>query len=225
MTTRTILIIALFFYSFYCDGQTLNLYDKHIRDSLCTYGKKYTEPERKKIDFPAKQVSDDKKLAAFHKALPDSFNNEDNDNWWYYQYYLGEGRLLDYDPIGDSTFVIKDKQKQILQDTYFFDVNGDGLLDFIHYPKYYKALAHDLENYEIFIQQTDGFKMLRFSGYIIDIDYNKNGTLNKMTTFFPECCANDQCTFLYYIFDKQNNTLTLINSETLLVCQLIRRQR
>ncbi len=225
MKIRAILIIMISYFSSSSIGQTINLYDKKIQDSLCTYGKKYVEPDRKDIAFPVKQISDDKKLAVFHKAFPDSFNNEGNDNWWYYQYYLGDIELLDYDPIGDSTFVIKDKQKQILKDTYFFDINGDGLLDFIHYPRYYKTLAYDSESYEIFIQQKRGFKMLHFVGYIIEIDFNKNGTLNKMTTFLPECCANNQCTFFYYTFDKKNNTLTLDRSETLLVCQLIKQQR
>jgi len=100
-------------------------------------------------------------------------------------------------------------------------MSGDGLIDFIHYPKYYKALAQDNISYEIFINQKSGYKILPFSGYIYDIKFNPDGTLVKFDTFLPHCCDDNHETFNHYRFDKIKSELILDNKEIILTCQLI----
>lgn len=219
LITRNLIIFTLLLPTLLF-GQTRISYKKQIQDSICKYGKKYDKPERININFPEKKVSDDYKIKELHRAIPDSLDNEESPNWWYYNYYFGKD-LLDYDPIGDSTFTpTQDKLLYKLKDTYFFDMNGDGLLDFIHYPKYYRALMIDSDSYEIFIQQRNGYKWIKFKGFIIDVAFNKDKTINKMTTFQGFCCDDNQATFYYYTFDKTTNELTLTRTEQILNCQL-----
>jgi hypothetical protein len=224
MTTRILIILSLFSSTFVCSGQTRLQWNK--QDSICKYGIKYDEPNRVDIKFPLKKVSTDYKAIELHKAIPDSYNNEDDlehpERWWLYHYYFGLDHLLDYDPKADSVVQLPKKPLfYILNDTYFFDINGDGLLDFIHYPKYYMALMRDLDAYEIFIQQkSGGYKIISFRGFITDIEFNKDSTLNKMTTYQGPCCDDNQCTFYYYTFNKAVNDLTITKAEQIFTCQL-----
>lgn len=224
MTARTIITVLSLCVTWASYGQTPLRYD--LYDSICAHGKKYIEPERKKINFPAKQISVQAKTEAFHKALPDSLNNEENEYWRDYRYYLGDEEIYDYDPAGDSIFLIGDKFSRILKDTYFFDVNGDGLPDFIHYPMYYKALMYEVDKYEFFIQQKDGgYKIVPFFGYITAIKFHKDGSLDKMTTFVPECCGGNQvCSIHHYAYNRQTNELILTQSQMYFVCQWIKRK-
>ena len=214
----------LFFIFHFCSGQTRIPYNK--QDSVCKHGKKYAVPQRISINFPAKNVSDKYKIRELHKAIPDSLNNEGNSNSWLYDYYFGKN-LLDYDPKTDSFFTpSQNKLLYKLKDTYFFDLNGDGLLDFIHYPKYYLAIMRDRDAYELFIKQKGGdYKWVTFRGYIIDIDLDKDGTLNKMTTYQGLCCDDNQGTFYYYTFDKLKEELIVTNTEQILTCQLIKENK
>lgn len=224
MTTRTLILTALFFSTYFCCGQTRISYNKDLQDSICKFGKKYDKPERITIKFPEKSVTDDYKIREIHKAIPDSLNNENNEKWWFYDYYF-VSKLIDYDPIGDSTFTPKqDNFLYKLKDTYFFDINGDGLLDFIHYPKYYMAIMrNDIDAYELFLQTKTGYKWVTFRGYIIDITFHKDRTLDKMTTYQGPCCDDNQCTFYSYTFDKIKNDLILTTTEQIFTCQLNRK--
>jgi hypothetical protein len=197
---------------------------KQTEDSICKYGKKYVKPERTDIHFPEQKVSDDYKIQELHKAIPDFLNNEDNDKWWFYDYYF-VSKLTDYDPIGDSTFTPPgDNFLYKLKDTYFLDFNGDGLLDFIHHPKYYMALMrNDIDAYEIFLKEkSGGYKWITFSGFIYEITFNKDNALQSMKTFQPHCCDDNHEKFYEYTFDKANNNLLLTKTVTILTCQLIK---
>ena len=191
-------------------------------DSICKFGKRYDRPQRKSIDFPAKKVTDRYKIKALHHAVPDSLNNENSSKNWLYNYYFTD-KVRDYDENGDSTFSpVTDNLMYKLKDTYFFDINGDGKLDFVHYPKYYRALMLDFDAYEMFLQINDSaYKMITFHGFIIDINFNKDGSLNNMKTYQGPCCDDDHATFYSYIFDRNKNDLVLINKERILTCQLI----
>lgn len=220
---KILLILSLFLFA-NSNGQTRLEYSQ--KDSICKHGKKYDKPERLSINFPFINVLSDYKEKELHKAIPDSFNNDDDwehpERWWYYHYYFGLEHLLDYDPLGDSVIELQNEPLfYILNETYFFDMNGDSLLDFIHYPKYYKVFQLDHDAYEIFIQKKNGaYKIISFRGFITDIVFNKDGTLNKMTTYQGPCCNDDQCTFYYYIFNKTLNELTISNTEQIFTCQL-----
>lgn len=172
------------------------------------------------MNFPSVKVTDDYKIKELHKAIPAPLSNDEDEKRWYYNYYF-VAEISDYDPKGDSIFKPKaDKLLYKLKDTYFFDINGDGLLDFIHYPKYYKSIMLDINAYEIFIQEKTGYKLLTFLGYITDIEFNKDGTLNKMKTYQTACCDNNWSTFYYYLFNKTTNELTETKKEKILDCQL-----
>jgi len=192
-------------------------------DSVCRLGKKVLMPIRQDIHFPAKEVSDNYKIRELHLAIPDSLNNEDNPNYWFYNYYF-ISKITDYDPKRDSVYSpAGDNLRYKLKDTYFLDFNGDGLLDFIHYPKYYMALMRDIDAYEIFLKQKNGtYKWLSFMGYIYEITFNKDSTLNNFKTFLPHCCDDNHETFNEYKFDKKEDSLVLISSEKILSCQLIK---
>src|SRR5688572_29508708 len=132
MTLNILLSLLFSFWFLFSFGQMGRISeDVKVQDSICKYGKRYDNPQRIDIHFPAKKVSDSFKIREMHKAIPDSLNNEDNEKSWFYDYYFVR-KLLDYDPKGDSTFTPKqDNFLYKLKDTYFFDINGDGLLDFI----------------------------------------------------------------------------------------------
>lgn len=167
---RFLLLGIILFLSIAALGQERIPFKMH--DSICKHGKKYTTPERITINFPAKNVSDEYKIKELHRAIPDSLNNENSKKWWFYQYYFIE-KVLEYDDKADSLFnPQQDKLHYKLKDTHFFDINGDGLLDFIHYPKYYRAIMLDRDVYEIFIQQKNGYKWLSFKGFIMAIKFN-----------------------------------------------------
>jgi len=192
-------------------------------DSICKSGKRYKEPQRITINFPAKNVTDKYKISELHKAIPDSLNDENNEKWWFYNYYFNT-KVTDYEPKGDSVFTpAGDNLLYKLKDTYFFDINGDGLLDFIHYPEYYRALMADQDIYELFLQvKNGGYKWVTFRGFIVDIYFNTDRTLNKMKTYRGPCCDDNHATFFWYTFDKKSNDLILINKETILTCQLVK---
>ena len=224
--TTGVLLALLFSCSFiFSFGQTKRIsWEPQIQDSICKYGRKYDRPERIDIYFPAKKVSKRYKIKELHKAIPDSLNNEDNDKWWYYDYYF-VSKLLDYDPKRDRTFTPRQNNfRYKLKDTYFFDINGDGLLDFVHYPKYYMAIVREVDAYELFIQEkSGGYTWITFWGFIIDITFNKHGSLNRMKTYQGACCDDNQATFYSYTFDKSKNDLALTKREQILTCQLIKK--
>lgn len=204
--------------------KTLPAQVRHIRksaiDSICAGGQKYDKPERTTVAFPAKEVSDAYKLKALHKALPDSLNNEENKLWWYYNYFF-ELPLTDYDPVGDSlTYPTVDAMKYKLDHTFFFDINGDGRLDFIHYTKYVRALALSRDGYELFLMNADStYTMVPFNGYITDYKFNRNGTLHSFTGYQAACCSDVNHIFYNYVFDRKKNTLVLVSTKTVLTCQ------
>ena len=206
-------------------------------DSICKFGRKYEMPLRKSIAFPAGNYNDDYKLKELRKAVP---------LWWYlnedsiekgtvatgdrnllsriYQYYFLSD-IVDFDERGDTTFYPEgDKVRYKLKGTYVFDINGDGLPDMIHYPKYYRRNFMDGDFYDIFLQQKDGtYKLLYFDGFICDINFNSDGTLNTIKTFSGSVYfENHNATFKWYTFDKIKNELILTKQEHLYKCQLIR---
>ncbi len=188
-------------------------------DSVCKYGKKYARPARKSITFPAQSVSNSYKVAEIHKAVPDSFENNTKKEWLYLYYYVDE--IRDYDEDDDSTFTVKeDKLQYKLKDLIFVDINGDGLLDIIHYPKYYRAIMFDHDYYDLFIQIKKGkYQLQHFNGYIIDIDFASDNSLVSMKTFQNFCCDDNHTFFFSYLFDKSTNNLVLQRTDTVLTCQ------
>jgi hypothetical protein len=184
------------------------------------YGATYDKPERLTIKFPAVKVSDTYKIKEIHRALPDSLKDKDSRESWLYDYFFRK-TLTDFSPKLKRTYIPKqDPFLYKLKDTYFFDVNGDGRLDFIHYPKYYMAIMRDFDMYELYLKTSDGYKILSFQGYIYKIDFDKGGTLRSMSTFREPCCDESHCIFLNYEFDKTSNSLTLVNTIEVLTCQL-----
>ncbi|MBX2907940.1 MAG: hypothetical protein KF744_17980 [Taibaiella sp.] len=138
-----------------------------------------------------------------------------------YNYYFVE-RVTDYDEIGDSTFTpAEDNVHYKLRDLFFFDVNGDGLLDFIHYPRYYRAFAYDVEFYDIFIQKPKGnYKLVRFGGYIVSVEFGRDSSLRALKTYQGVCCGGDLSIFRTYKLDTVVNELVLQSEEKVLSCQL-----
>ena len=222
--TRILLVTIYCFITIYSFGQTRISSKQNVQDSICKYGKKYEKPERKTINFPSKFVTDEYKIKEIHKAIPDSFASKENNLWWLYDYFF-ISKLVDYDPISDTTFTPKeDNFLYKLKDTYFFDINGDSLLDFIHYPKYYMTLMrNDIDAYELYLKLPDGYKLVTFRGYIIDIKYHNDGALAKMTTYQGPCCLDNQSTFYSYSFDRSKNELVLTKTEQILTCQLLKK--
>ncbi len=190
------------------------------QDSICKHAKKMKEPKRQIIEFPSKPVSDEDKLMALKKALPDSLSNANNPLHWFYTYYF-EAPVTDYDPVGDSlTYLNSNPMKFKLNNTFFFDINGDGLMDFIHYPIYYRALYLSHDSYEIFIQNKDGsYTMLQFEGFITKIEFNKNNSFKKLNTYRGACCTNKENYFYTYCFNKSKNSLLIKESNLILTCQ------
>jgi hypothetical protein len=203
-----------------CVGQERIPINKAVQDSICQFGKRYDKPERSDINFPEKQVSDEYKINEIHRAIPDSLSNEDSEKWWFY-YYFFDSKVIDYEPLGDSIFTpVQDNFLYKLKDTYFFDINGDGLLDFIHYPKYYMKIArNDIDAYELFLQTKNGYEWVTFRGFITEIKFNKDGTLDSIITFQGSCCDDIQSFFYYYTFNKSENNLTLTKFERVFNCQ------
>ena len=231
MKTQSFIILTLL-YSLTNHAQNLN-----EEDSVCQHGKKYTMPARKKIPFPAADSSAAYKLRELKKAVqtnwyiaPDSVENytgtlsdQSNLRSRLYQYYF-LSNLVDYDEKSDTVFSVKeDSILYKLKDTYVFDINGDGLPDMIHYPKYYRRYFMDGDFYDIIIQQKDGYKMLIFDGYIVDITFDSDQSLKSLKTFSTSVYAeNHSVYFRWYTFDKTKNELVLTRQEDLYKCQLIR---
>jgi hypothetical protein len=204
-------------------------------DSICRFGKKYDFPERKTFTFPASDSSAAYKLHELKKAVPASWyvdpdsvpenyvlTDERNLLSRIYQYYF-QSDILDFDEKGDSVYKPKvDAMQYKLKDTYVIDINGDGLPDLLHYPKYYRAFFMDADFYDIFLQQKDGsYKMLHFDGYICDISWNQDNTLNSLKTFSKSFYAeNHNAAFLWYTFNKNTNQLVLDKEEEVFKCQL-----
>jgi hypothetical protein len=187
-----------------------------LKDSICQFGKKYERPQRRAIDFPSVEVSNDYKIQELRRAMPEPPEDEYDGS---YDYYFAS-QLTDYNPVTDSLFKPEgDHFLYKLKDTYFFDINGDNRLDFIHHPLYYKRIWFESDRYDIFIQIEDGYKRLSFNGFIFDISFNENGTLNELKTFQPECCASGFETFFYYSFDAIKNELLLTKTEDVWHCQ------
>lgn len=222
---NTLLIILVLLVQINLSAQVKRYISRKSIDSICALNILYDKPERLPIKFPIVKVSDDYKLNALHKALPDSLNDENKLNWWYYHYYF-EQLLIDYDETGDSlTYPLDDPMKYKLDHTYFFDINGDGLLDFIHYNKYFRALALDHDAYEFFLMNKDSsYQMVKFNGFITDIKFNRNHTLKSMTCYQAACCTDVNHIFYYYNFDKASNTLVLNTTKTVLTCQFKKKK-
>ncbi len=199
-----------------CWGQVdFNKIEK-LNDSICNSLTKYEYPKRQAINFPSVDVSDKYKIKELHRAIPKP-SRDDYDG--IYDYYF-VSHLSDYNPITDSIFPVKSNVTSYkLKDTYFFDINGDGKLDFIHYPLYYKAIWFDRDVYDIFIQTENGYKRISFNGFIVDIKFNEKGVLSEMKTFQPECCASGFTMFFYYKFDAMKNELLNTKTEKVLNCQ------
>jgi hypothetical protein len=193
------------------------------QDSICKYGKKYIKPKRLTPHFPAKNVSYEYKLSELHRAIPDSFKNDTtySNKQWLYDYYFSSDHLIDYDPKKDSIVTLpKERLTYILRDSYFFDMNGDGLLDFIHYPAYYMPIMRDSDEYELFLKQKNGgYKILQIHGFITHLDFNKDGTLHTISSYQGACCNDNHHFFYVYTFDKSTNSLTLTKHEQVLTCQ------
>lgn len=146
MKINILIIASILFCTFACKGQMT-----HQEDSVCKYGKKYDIPIRIAVKFPIKKVSSSYKKKELHKAIPDSYKNDDDpkhpERWSLYHCYFGTYWLHDYDPKRKKYIILPKKPLfYILRDTYFFDINGDGLLDFIHYPRYYGSIMRDVEH-------------------------------------------------------------------------------
>jgi hypothetical protein len=190
-------------------------------DSICRYGKKYARPQRTVVRFPAAYLSESYKIRELRKAVPVPSNEGDPESMCLYDYYFVDN-IVDYDEKGDSTFIPPgDKVRYKLKDLFFFDVNGDGLLDFIHYPKYYRALAFDVEFYDVFIKKPDGnYKLIRFGGYIVSAEFGRDSSLLALKTYQGICCGGDLSFFRTYEFDTIMNDLVLRSEEKVLGCQL-----
>lgn len=221
MHLQTIVILLLIATApLLCVAQPVFQLDTPKEDSLCMYGTKYDWPERRSIKFPAVNVANSYKIKEIHRALPDSLKNKDNRESWLYNYFFGT-TLTDYSDKLKRTFIPKQNSFLYkLKDTYFFDINGDGRLDFIHYPKYYMAIMRDFDTYELYLNTADGYKIITFHGYIFGIDFDTDGSLRTMSTFQGPCCDDTHCRFMRYKFDKSSHTLTLVNTVEVLTCQL-----
>jgi len=196
----------------------MELYAKRmaLKDSICKFGEKYDYPKRLEIDFLSVEVDDNYKIRELHRAIPQSDDYYDGPDLYYYFFIH---KLTDYDPISDSLFMPEeDNFLYKLKDVYFFDINGDGKLDFIHYPRYYSILTFDNPLYFIFIQTENGYKRLNFTGSIADIKFDKNGILNEIKTF-QLLYSDGLMIFIYYTFDADKNELLPQKSEKIWLCQ------
>ncbi|MES2689450.1 MAG: hypothetical protein V4658_03555 [Bacteroidota bacterium] len=213
--------LLLSFFLLFASGYLTAQSSQKTKDSICRFGPKYDEPRRKAIPFPAAILTDEYKLKEIKRAVPDSLRDPNNPKHWYYVYFY-ETEILDFNPKNDSIFTPEaDKLQYKLKDTYFFDINGDGLLDIIHYPTYYMAMMlKDFDHYVVFLQTKDGYEWVHFSGFITNIKFSKKGIIKSMDTYKGACCNNEQCTFYHYTFDKKKNDLLLKKREDILTCQL-----
>ncbi len=204
-------------------------------DSICKFGKKYDRPTRTKIVFPAQNVSEEYKKTELHKAVPESYKTDEDlapENYSHLllaNYYLSKDTLSYWDYAAENFIKLpKERLFYILRDSYFFDMDGDGLLDFIHYPSDYnskgfddyKSSHYDYAEYNIFIQQkTGGYKVLRLYGYIVEITFNTDKILKEIKTYFPTWGGGEESDFVYYTFDRKKRTLTESHREIILECQ------
>jgi len=212
------LVLCFQFISFFCYGQVMRKTSEF--DSICKFGKKYDEPQRKIILFPSINVSNEYKIEEIHVGVPETFNNDTSSNWWTYHYFY-EAEIYDYNPPKDSTFIAKKNLLLYkLKDTFFMDLNGDKKLDYIHYPQFYKAIMLGWDSYDVFIKQENDYKIISIQGFITDIKFHDDGTLNTLETYQGSCCGANFCTFYKYKFDKNENELILIEKNEILLCQL-----
>ena len=206
-------------------------------DSICQFGKKYDYPKRLFLDSLVVPVSEDYKIQEINRAVPrpceEDTTQENIDELYFYELMSFDGlsRTEDRDTIDYRLPSIEEFKRYseyekycfdypyTLRDIYFFDVNGDGKLDFLQYPLFYNFFKFDTHFFYLFIQTENGYKRLRFNGFIVDIDFNEDGTLNEIKTFQPECCLDGRTAFLYYVFDKEKNELTFVKSEEIQICQ------
>ena len=193
---------------------------KKQQDSICLTAEKKTEPKRLPIVFPSVQITDEEKLKALKIAIPDSLSNINHPQHWFFNYYFKEP-ITDYDPSGDSlTYPEGDPLKYKLDRTYFWDINSDGLIDFLHYTVYYRALLITHDNYELFLLQPNGtYKMVQFNGYILNIKYNRDKSIKTLKTYVGACCTSRENYFQTYLFDKKKQQLVLKKSTLVLSCQ------
>jgi len=206
-----------------------------VEDSICQFGKKYDYPKRLFIDYLAVKVDDEYKIQAINRAMPQPFEEDTSDEnlneLAFYDIFFGGLILEGYDTMnyGLPSFEEFDNYEEFeeyyrnfpytLRDFYFFDVNGDNKLDFIQYPLFHNVMQTDSHWYILFLQTENGYKQLHFQGFIVDINFNDDGTLNEIKTFQPRCCDNNFTFFYYYTFDKEKNKLTLLKEEKILTCQ------
>ncbi len=218
MNTR--LLLALIFFHLIFNLSAQDKLSKKQQDSICNKSEKKIEPKRVAISFPSIEISDADKLKALKIAIPDSLSDLKHPLHWFYNYYFKEP-ITDYDPTGDSlTYPEGDPMKYKLDHTYFFDINGDGLIDFMHYTLFFRALLITHDNYEIFLQQKDGtYKMIPFNGYILNIKYNRNKSIKTLNTYVGACCTNRENYFQEYQFSKTKYSLLLKKSTLVLSCQ------
>ena len=204
-------------------------------DSICKFGKKYDRPKRTNIVFSGQNVSDEYKKAEFHKVVPESYKADEDlapENYSHLllaDYYLSKDTLSYWDGAAEDFIKLpKERLFYILRDSYFFDMDGDSLLDFIHYPSDYnskgfddyKSSHYDYAEYNIFIQQkAGGYKVLTFYGYIIKITFNADKTLKEIKTYLPTWGGGEESDFVYYTFDGKKRTLTESYRERILECQ------
>jgi len=220
---QSFLVIFFLFWINFCFGQTWHTdfsgtEIRVVNDSICQFGKKYDYPKRLELDFLAVEVDDSYKIQELHRAVPQPLE-DDKDEEAIYDFLIVEP-ISDYDPINDSVFVPEgDNLLNKLKILYFFDTNGAGKLDFIHYPRYSNAIWFDHHWHFIFIQTENGYKRLHILGFIVDIKFNEDGTLNEIKTFQPECCISGFTEFFYYAFNKEKNELTLMETEKVFTCQ------
>ena len=206
---------------------------RQMDDSICQFGKKYDYPKRLFLDSIAVNVSENYKIQEINRAVPkpsEEDTTEENLNELYFYEMMFFDNLewtdsitIDYRLLSSKEFENADEYYRnfpyTLRDFYFFDVNGDNKLDFIQYPLFHNVHWNDYHWYILFIQTENGYKRLWFYGFIVDINFKEDGTLNEIKTFQPECCLSGITYFYYYVFDKENNELTLLKKEKVLICQ------
>ena len=211
---------------------------RQMDDSICQFGKKYDYPKRLFLDSLAVKVSDEYKIQEIHRALPkpseeDTTEENLNRQAFYDFFFDGFGlKWTDEDTMNYGHFrTIEEFENYTeyddycynypytLKDFYFFDFNGDNQLDFIQYPLFHNRTWYDHHFSLLFIQTENGYKELFIGGFIVDINFHKDGTLNEIKTFQPECCLSGRTYFYYYVFDKEENELTLVKKEKVLICQ------
>ncbi len=203
-------------------------------DSICKFGEKYIEPIKIEINFPSVINADKYKIKVIKTAIPKSFNvirdttNDsiglvENSRQLLYQYYF-KMPIHDYNPKNDSYFTPKiNTLKYKLKDMYVFDINGDGKLDLIHYPMYYRNVSTGNFN-DIFLKEGKSYKVIHFTGFITDIKFNNDKSIDSIETYVGPCCDDNHAFFYSYKFDRNKNDILLVKTIEILICQLTKRR-